>query len=250
MESRSPIDYIAFDDDPRVFCYRDLVRLFDNVNAALLMSQLVYWFRSPPDHPSDGRQLPRARAIVDGQIWVDKSHADLSLETGLSQSKVKRALAYLRTQDCVETRRHVYNGNRTSLRQLTTTFRESNATGLCETGVTVYATTVGMTGSTSEALVLSQFCYWSSTNAAGRCRLRVFRNGEYWIAKSHKELAAETGLRSRSTRCAVDRLVDRGLLVKDHFVFGGRRMLHLRVDQDQFGDAWVRQKEHELSLGR
>jgi hypothetical protein len=244
MESRSPIDYLAFNDEPRVFCYRDLVSLTSSTNDALLLSQIVYWFRAPPDDPSDGRQLPRARANFDGHVWVCKSKRALSQETGLNPPKVKRALGALREQGHVETRTH---RKRILIRPSSTLNDLISSRQIGDRGVTVYATTVHMTGRAEAALVLSQLCYWASTDPNGRCRMRIFRDGLFWVAKTAHQLGEEVGLRPRQVRCALDRLLQLGVVVKRNWVFAGRRMLHLRLDEEVFSELWMQQKQREYS---
>lgn len=222
METRNPAKLLAFDDDPRVFCLSDLTQRL-GPNEGLVMSQLVYWFREP-----EGDQRPRARARRDDGRWLEKSGKALSAETGLTLRKTQRAVKSLRDQGLIE--------QHSSLIRPTAAFCR---TEIRNTGVLVYAPTVRMTGDAAAAIVLSQVCYWSDNDHQGRCRLRVCKHGRYWVAKTYEDLAAETGLTDRRARSAVDRLAGQGLIVRDHFIFGGVRTMHLRLDPDVFGDAWV-----------
>ncbi len=221
-ETRSPPRLLALGDDPRVFCHRDLIQRC-GPNAGLLLSQLVYWFQ-----PAEGDGRPRARALRDDGRWLKTSGAALATETGLPPWTAQRSLKQLREQGLIEQ-------DRTHIR-LTEAVRSD---AILDGGVLVYAATVKMTGDAAAAIVLSQLCYWSDADAQGRCRLRVHRHGQYWIAKTYEALAVETGLPARGVRLAMDRLTRLGIVIKDHFMFGGVRTLHLRLDPEVFADAWV-----------
>ena len=77
-----------------VFVRSALVQVIASGNAndvivALLLSQLLYWFR-----PTNGG--PRARITINGQLWIAKSARELAEETGTSEGQVKRGLGCLR----------------------------------------------------------------------------------------------------------------------------------------------------------
>jgi DNA-binding Lrp family transcriptional regulator len=167
----------------------------------------------------------------------------LAIETGMSESKVKRALEMLRKEGYLVTDVRFYEGKRTNLIRMSNDFyTRITVTPLRDSGTLVYGTTVGMVKRVETALVLSQLCYWSSSNQHGRCRMRVYRNGFHWMAKTIEELAEEIGLRPRQVRTALSSLAEVGIVIKDHFIFNGRRMLHLRLDAEVFSDFWTRQK--------
>ena len=80
------------------------------------------------------------------------------------------------------------------------------------------------------------------TGADGRTRLRVYRDGHYWLAKTYPEWAAETGMTARSVRSAVAKLADRGVIQKTAHRFNGLSTLHMRFDDAGFEAAWEEQE--------
>ncbi len=242
MESRSPTDFLALPDDPRVFCMKDLVRLTGRASEAILLSQLFYWFSPPQNHLGDNETRCRARVMVDDVCWLDQTHGQLATETGLSPTAVKRAIAVLKSSGHIDTKPRA--DRRSTLLRPSASF---GWTELQSDGIKVYGTTVKMVPRPETAIILSQLCYWSGTDSQGRCRLRVHRNGEYWIAKTDDELAGETGLTSRQVRSSIDWLVRNQLVVKEVFRFGGRPTKHLLINAEEFANRWEQQKLLEWS---
>lgn len=93
-----------------------------------------------------------------------------------------------------------------------------------------------------QAIVLSQLLYWYAPGQDRRRRLRVYKHGKMWIAKSYKELGQETGLDERQVRQAVDALVNKKFVERGRYKFGGKTMCHLRVVgsevQKALNDVW------------
>lgn len=76
-----------------------------DLRAALLLSQLVYWF-SPGE---DGQT--RARKMWGGKLFVAKSHTQIEEETGLSRQQSTAAVQKLVTLGLIETQVHRFEGH-------------------------------------------------------------------------------------------------------------------------------------------
>ena len=72
----------------------------------------------------------------------------------------------------------------------------------------------------------------------------MYRDGFWWLAKQHQDVAEETGLTPRQVRSAVDRLRGQGVIQTSTYRFDGLRTLHLRFDDAGFERVW---EEQELS---
>lgn len=93
---------------------RVLVRVCGGIDAAFLLSQLLYWH-------GDGPEGPRATIERDGATWVAKSERELSEELGLldadgnvRQNVVRRIALRLVEAGLIETRVWKWNGSPTT----------------------------------------------------------------------------------------------------------------------------------------
>lgn len=80
-------------------------------------------------------------------------------------------------------------------------------------------------------LLLSQITYWSSPTATGESKLKVQRDGVYWIAKTREQWMAETGLTLKQYKRAITVLKSRHLVAVKVMRFGGLAQSHLRLVQ-------------------
>jgi hypothetical protein len=88
-------------------------------------------------------------------------------------------------------------------------------------------------GNPADALVLAQLIYWLAPGERGECRARRRdQGGRPWLAKTHADLAAETGLNPRTVRGALARLRARGLIEVRYARDRGLRMSHIRLRLD------------------
>lgn len=74
------------------------VRLAGDYVAGAVLSQLVYWFKP------DGNGVPRARVVVDGELWFCKSYKGWHEDYGFSRHQMIRALHTLEAKGLVRTR--------------------------------------------------------------------------------------------------------------------------------------------------
>lgn len=92
-------------------------------------------------------------------------------------------------------------------------------------------------------LLLSQIIYWYLPDKHGKTKLRVQKNGYYWIAKGRDDWHAEIRISAKQFDRASSILVKKGILVKDYFMFDSFRTVHIRLDYDRFMKLWQEQLE-------
>lgn len=107
---------------------------------------------------------------------------------------------------------------------------------------------VDMAGDLVAGLMLSQLVYWYLLpDQKGRSRLRVYRDGHWWVAKNRSDWWDEIRVTPKQADRAIKVLVDAGLVVKKNSMFNGKRTPHLRINWNAFHDAW-RRKLPEVEL--
>ena len=78
-----------------------------NAAAALMLSQIVYWYR-----PSkDGK--PKLRVLHDGMWWIAKSYVDWRGEVGLTLEQARHCVRYLVGRKIIETKIFKFDGSPT-----------------------------------------------------------------------------------------------------------------------------------------
>lgn len=81
------------------------------------------------------------------------------------------------------------------------------------------------------AILCSQIHYWYSPSKNGNSKLRVHKQGEFWIAKSRRDWSDETGLTDAQIRRGLDVLVKKGVIEKWITPFNGAPTMHIRAIQ-------------------
>jgi hypothetical protein len=99
----------------------------------------------------------------------------------------------------------------------------------------------------NEMLILGQLNYYFGIGSSGKLRSRQLlrhRGCKYfWVAKSCKMLAKETGLTPRQVRHAVETLVQRKLIIKQKHKFYGNVMHYLRINRLEVESAWMEARD-------
>lgn len=85
--------------------------------------------------------------------------------------------------------------------------------------------------------LLSQIAYWHRPGKSGKSKLKVQRDGEYWVAKTREEWMDECVLSRRQYTRAVSVLQEKGLIVMKMMKFAGRTISHIRLLLDRLADA-------------
>lgn len=87
------------------------------------------------------------------------------------------------------------------------------------------------TGSLATGVLLSQMLYWFGPDKKGKTKLRVFRAGRFWIAKSRRDWHLETALSEGQVQAAQERLVKLGIIEMKRFRFDGLVIGHVALNQ-------------------
>ena len=102
---------------------------------------------------------------------------------------------------------------------------------------------VDMAGDLAAGLMLSQIIFWHTPDKHGNTKLRVVREGHYWLAKSRDDWWDEARLLPREVDRCLARLREAGLIETRVFKFAPRAneratpMLHIRILARAFVDA-------------
>jgi hypothetical protein len=101
-------------------------------------------------------------------------------------------------------------------------------------------------GDVVAGLLLSQIVYWYLPDKQGRwSKLRVFKEGHYWIAKQRDEWWDEIRITPRQFDRASKILEDQGIIVKNRYRFDGSRTVHVRIITSRFLELWRKVKGEE-----
>ena len=87
-------------------------------------------------------------------------------------------------------------------------------------------------------LLLSQIVYWYLPDKKGQSKLRVFKDGYYWIAKTRTEWWDEIRVKARQIDRALKILEKRGIIVSHLYRFNNAPTTHIRIDKEGFLTAW------------
>jgi len=84
-------------------------------------------------------------------------------------------------------------------------------------------------------MLLCQLHYWHMNGANGQPRLRVYRDGHYWVAKTREEWCHEVGITLHQYWGAIERLKALGVIdITYHTYAGAKRTTHIRILWDRF----------------
>lgn len=93
-------------------------------------------------------------------------------------------------------------------------------------------------GNLMDALVFAQIMYWHEPNReTGKSRLRIFQDGQWWMAKNHGDWWREVRVNKRMARSSLERIRDRGLIVYELHGHAGKSTPYIRVNWVEFERA-------------
>ena len=94
---------------------------------------------------------------------------------------------------------------------------------------------VDIAGGIHEAFVLDELIYFTLPRVdTGKSGLRVRKDGFLWMAVSRKEWWERKRLTPKEADGAIERLLKRGLVFKDYFLFNKQKTTHLRLNTKEF----------------
>jgi hypothetical protein len=101
----------------------------------------------------------------------------------------------------------------------------------------VYADLVRRTENIADALILANISYWMSETAHGMNKGKprthlIEKDGRYWLPKTARQHALETGLSLQQVNRAMTRLTSSGWIEKVVWIREGVRMLHIRFQPE------------------
>lgn len=97
--------------------------------------------------------------------------------------------------------------------------------------------------------LLSQIMYWFSEDKDKKTRVRVKKNGEYWLAKGREEWIREIRISKKQYDCAITKLRDKGLVETKLFKFNGVPTTHIRPIFENIStetEKWKKNIENEI----
>ena len=88
---------------------------------------------------------------------------------------------------------------------------------------------VDLAGDLIAGLLLSQIIYWHLPNKKGASKLRVFKDGKYWLAKKRSDWWKEVRVTERQYDTAIRKLIAKGLVKVKVYKFAGTPTPHINL---------------------
>jgi hypothetical protein len=89
-------------------------------------------------------------------------------------------------------------------------------------------------GNLFDGVIFSQIMYWHGVNREnGKPRMSIERDGVLWLAKGYGDWFTECRIVEATARKSLNRIANRGLIVKKLWKFNGAPTIHIRIDWDQ-----------------
>lgn len=92
---------------------------------------------------------------------------------------------------------------------------------------------VSLAGDLTVGIALGQIVYWFLPARDGSSKLKIFREGKLWLAKSYEELAREVKLTVKQVRRAISILKDKGYIETKVWKFKGAPTTHIHLNTDK-----------------
>lgn len=86
-------------------------------------------------------------------------------------------------------------------------------------------------GNLYDGVIFSQIMYWHGVSReTGKPRMSIERDGNLWLVKGYGDWWEECRIIEPTARAAINRIANRGLIVKKLWKFNGAPTLHIRMD--------------------
>lgn len=79
-------------------------------------------------------------------------------------------------------------------------------------------------------VLLSQIAYWFLPSKEGKTKLRVQKDGFLWLAKGRDDWWEECRIKPRQFDTAVNKLIEKQIVIKTTYKFDGNPMIHIRIN--------------------
>ncbi|WP_255287684.1 conserved phage C-terminal domain-containing protein [Bacillus thuringiensis] len=89
---------------------------------------------------------------------------------------------------------------------------------------------VDITGDLIAGILLGQIVYWYMPNEQGKSKLRVKKNGEFWLAKSREDWRNEIRITPKQYDRAIKILIEKGFVEVQKFKFNGAPTNHIKLN--------------------
>jgi len=98
---------------------------------------------------------------------------------------------------------------------------------------------IDMAGDLVAGILLSQIMYWHLPGKNDASRLRVKKEGSYWLAKTQNDWFNECRITAKQYRRAMALLKSKGFIETKVFKFAGDPTTHLKINWDTFLKVYV-----------
>jgi len=109
---------------------------------------------------------------------------------------------------------------------------------------------IDLSGDLVTGILLSQIIFWFLPSSKGRNRLRIEREGKYWLAKSREEWWEECRISPKQFDRAIKILRDKGLVETRIFKFSGFPTLHVWLNWPTAAEVSGFKVEIHTTVGR
>lgn len=93
---------------------------------------------------------------------------------------------------------------------------------------------IDMAGDLAAGVLLSQIVYWHLPDKNGETKLKVERNGEYWLAKKREDWWNECRITPKQFDRAIKTLEERQMVKTEVFKYNGNPMKHVKLNRASF----------------
>lgn len=98
---------------------------------------------------------------------------------------------------------------------------------------------IDMAGDLIAGIVLSEIVYWHTPGKGGKQRLRAIEGqSDKWLACRRQSWWERARITARQFDRALDKLVQVGLIIREHFDYKGQSTLHVRISWDVFEELY------------
>lgn len=86
--------------------------------------------------------------------------------------------------------------------------------------------------------ILGRIVYWHLPDKHGKTKMRVWRDGYWWIARKREDWWPECRVKPRQADAALEKLCKQGLVEKKVWKFAGNPTTHIRIITSVFMQIW------------